>query len=423
MPNQAARKKYCNLLDLLEGTASYTPEEFSAYFQSASPSGVIYSETINDCLPYLMQNKKHSVYPLQFAISRSLFNRIQFLYEHGATNDIRGFQAFKYLVAMNAPLSLLQYCMENKKYHDDEKYPALLAVFDNPGDRQLEKFEAIHEHCFGLRFENILLGLRPDEMSQADFDKAIDAYSQEVDRCALLKNRLKSIYLDIIKHNRNYKSHLKIDLVFGKENPVVNFLKTNHDSIIQDTKEFQQLQTILKDHTLREDDVAKMRLQLDANEKRNQALAGLYFAYYDFSEKADYELFKKHLVLKKETLDQAAERNFERLLKNYLNDKEMKKLKINCLSALENSRAIRGLFSEEISKSLARKSPMRTIIRTGTTTRKEKETGTLKKAMKFCLFGKALNQPRQRPQEYQGPEEQPDYLNVPSAYSPEYVQP
>lgn len=415
MPYQA-KKPYRNLLELLELTESYTTEAFAACFNSKDTDGVRYSKSINDRLPYSPKHQsRHSleIYPIQFAIARRLFHRIEFLYEQGATHEIRDYQAFASLVSLNAPLELLRYCMQHNKCHHDEKYPALLAAYQQ-ADRPLEKFEAIHEFCFGLSFEALLLDQKPVMMTPAEFERLSNAYSLEVARCGLLKNELKAIYIDIIKHNHYYKSHLKTNLVFGKENRVVNFLRTNQvDSTILDTTHFHALQKMLKNHKLLANDVMSIRLQLNRENKPNQALAGLYFAYYDFSDREDYTLFSKNLVNPRDTYDQYAQRNFERLLKNYLNNDEMKKLKENCLRSLENDLNIKQDFKREMDNELA-KSPMGTIIRTGTTTRKEKHTGTLAKAMKFCLFAK------QAEPTYFG--QHHDYLNVPPAYNPGYVQ-
>lgn len=415
MPNQAKRT-YRNLLELLELTESYTPEAFAACLNCQGPDGVVYANTINDRLSYSIKNQPrqaYETYPIQFAISRRLFHRIQSLYEHGATHEIRNYQAFVTLVANNAPLELLHYCMQHNKCHHDEKYPALLAAYRQT-DRSLEKFEAIHAYCFGLTFEALVLEQKPAEMPEPEFKQRVKTYSLEVARCDLLKNELKGIYLDIIKRNHHYKSHLKSNLVFGKENPIVNFLRINQiDSTIVDTAHFHALQAMLKTHKLLANDVASIRLELNRANKPNQALAGLYFAYYDFSEREDYALFTKNLVNPRETYDQFAQRNFERLLKGYLNNDEMKKLKENCLRSLENDATIKHDFKKELEYQLA-KSPMGTIIRTGTTTRKEKQTGTLAKAMKFCLFGK------QAEQQYLAVNQ--DYLNVPPAYNPNYVQ-
>lgn len=416
MPNQA-KKPYRNLLELLESTESYTADAFKACFKGKDQDGAAYASTINDRLAYSLHHqpkRTFEAYPIQFAIERRLFHRIQFLYEHGATHEIRGYQAFATLVSVNAPLELLHYCMQHDKCHHDEKYPALLAAY-RQADRPLEKFEAIHHYCFGLSFEAILLEQKPLMMSPAEFERLINAYSLKVAQGGLLNNELKAIYLDIIKHNHHYKSHLKTKLVFGKENPVVNFLRTNPvDATMSDTAHFHALQAILKTHQLLAHDVINIRLQLNRENKANQALAGLYFAYYDFSDREDYALFSKNLVIPRETYDQYAQRNFERLLKNYLNNNEMKKLKENCLRSLENDINIKQDFKREMDNQLA-KSPMGTIIRTGTTTRKEKHTGTLAKAMRFCLFSPKLEQGHFGQHE--------DYVNILPAYNPAYVQP
>ncbi len=427
MPNQAP-KPASNLLELLRDCGSYPVEEFALRFNGKASNGVPFALTINDKLSYT--EKKHTVqaYPLEFALATRLFHLIPFLFDHGASHEIRGLAVFKTLVAMDAPLSVLRYCIAQNKCHEYEQYPALLAAYQQPTQAFL-KFEAIHEYCFGLTFEAILLEQKPEGMSQADFNLRMKTYAEEIEQSRLLevdakrdknkKNTLKAIYLDIIQHNPRYKSHLKTELIFDKGNPIITLLRTNgSDYTTSDTEEFKALKQMLRLHLFSRDDIAGLRFQLEREGKPNPALAGLYFSCYDFSALGDYTLFSDHLLKPRDVFDQLAQSHFDRLLKDYLSDEEVAKLKKNCLLSLNDARIKQSFFSE-LNGFLSR-SPMGTIIRTGTTTRKEKQTGTLKQAKKFCLFG---NKEHAQAQAQAQARQEPNYLNVPPAYNPDYVRP
>ena len=420
MPIQAPKSASNNLLELLRDTRSYSPETFAERFNGNASNGVPFARTINDKLSYAEKKQTFQAYPLEFAVANRLFHRIPFLFDRGASHEIQGRAVFKTLVTLGAPVSVLRYCTAQNKCHDYEKYPSLLLAYEQLTEPFL-KFEVIHKYCFGLSFEAILLEQKPEDMSQADFNQKMKNYAEEIEQSRLLeinknrdgnkKNPLKAIYLDIIQRNLRYKSYLKTQLIFNKENPIITLLRTNgHDYTVSDTEEFKLLKQMLRLHTFSKDDIIGLRFQLEREEKANPALAGLYFSCGVFSQLGDYTLFNYHLLKPRDVLDQLAHSHFDYLLKDYLSNQEVANLKKNCLLSL-NDIVIKESFLHELNGFFLR-SPMGTIVRTGTTTRKEKSTGTLSQAKKFCLFGKKTNPP---------PQQEPLYLNVPPAYNPGYA--
>lgn len=378
---------YTNLLDLLYQTINDTPqtvygllkspdpfEMFSKEKKSATPTYAEFISTINHDL--LFGNKKMTA--LKFVIEKNMLNRVQMLFDLGANHDLPNYDYFTEIVKKNASLELIKYCIDNNKICPDKKFNALTASYNKNLTDYLEKFETIHRFCFRLSFSDILRGIPMHGMERGIYDAHVSGHRNNLIQNKPLLKSLKEIYLNVITLNSNYKSSLKIHLALENENPIITLIQLDPQRAEPtETSHFSALKNILKGHILTATDLSTIRIALDESPTPNPTLAALYFAYYTFSNKSDFELFIRHLVnITQDDHAPASQKRLSNLLNFYLSDHELQKLKENIGYAAKNEEVSRAASTITWNENLV--PPTFAIACTGLKTRSINSTNTFK---------------------------------------------
>lgn len=343
--NNPKGKKYNNLLELLFDKRAELPAQVKSYLTTVTSEGrfiasrtEVYSNkenmaeyaefcyTVNTAMAF---HQEKPCLPLQFVVEKKMFSFVPILLSLGANHLLDDYDYFTKIVANNAPLDVIEYCVENNKLCDDKKFDALVASYNNKLKYYFNKFEVIHRYCFGLSFCEILDGKPPEGMSLDNYNNHILNHRDFLMRDPTLMMALKKIYIDILKFDNTYKSKLKISLALEHENTITTIIQTNaKNTEPSETPEYVTLKTMLASHKLTPNDLKSIRVLLDSDEKPNPTLAALYFSYENFDCDADYDLFKKHLVnISAADYSPASKNRLTNLLKAYLSNSELVMLK------------------------------------------------------------------------------------------------
>lgn len=397
--NSPQGKKYNNLLELLYDKRAEPSERVKHYLTTVSTEGRLiasrtevyankenvaeYAEfclTVNTVMAF---HQEYPCLPLQFVVEKKMFSLVPVLLSLGANHLLGDYDYFTKMVMSNAPLDVLEYCIEHKKVDEDKKFNALTASYNNKLMYFFDKFEAIHRYCFNLSFCEILDGRPPEGMSLEDYNTNILNHRDFLIRNPEIMMPLRKIYIDILKLDNTYKSKLKISLALEHENTIISIIQTNSKNAEpSDTREYKELKRMLESHVLTPSDLKSIRALLDGDEKPNPTLATLYFAYKDFENEADFDLFKKHLVdVSPRDYSPALKNRLTNLLKFYLNGSELSRLKAR-IDTIVIAKKIQG----NVEWTASHTPPFIEIAITGRSSRGPQSSETFKKIYEHRLI-------------------------------------